>query len=319
MLGKIWFRIHCNLKTLVIRAYLPFKRDVPPPENALIVTGTGRSGTTWLANIISSSPGIVAIYEPLHPLFNKYAKKVGFSWAPYLPPDVKREDVVHMFRIILSGRALDEFRNTHILKALGGKFFVFKFINLNRLLPWLLKNFRLKYKPVLIIRHPCGVIYSQMMHPNFPPPLQISEDDKNLILEFFPKLALYFDEKREHILRAISWALDNFIPLHLLNPDEFILVSYEKLVIDPYNEIKKIYKTWGLRPHKDVFSKIKCKSIEARSWAEFEKSGRKKIGVWKKYLTPIQIKEILDTVHSFGFIEFSDNTLPDFNLLSRKH
>ena len=320
MLDQIWFKIHCGLKTFGIKAFLLFKKEAFSPEDALIITGTGRSGTTWLADIISSPLGFTAILEPLH-LSNKYVREVGFSWTPYLPPDTKREDVVTMFRKILSGKTADGFKtiDTHILKIFGSKFFVLKFIRLNRLLPWLLNNFRLKYKPILIIRHPCGVIYSQMMHPYFPPPPKINEDDKHLILEFFPHLTHYFDESREHILRAISWALDNFIPLHFLNPDEFILVSYEKLVIDPVEEIAKIYKTWGLKPHKDVFSKIKCKSKEARTWAEFEKSGRKKLGVWKKYLTPIQIYEILDTVHRFGFIEFSDNTLPDFNLLRRKH
>ena len=64
---------------------------------------------------------------------------------------------------------------------------------------------------------------------------------------------------------------------------------------------------------------LRKRSREARGWAEFEKSGRKKLGVWKKYLSQNQIKSILDIVHQFGLSEFTDRIEPDYNLLYRKH
>ena len=40
-------------------------------DTAIFLAGSGRSGTTWLSNIIAAMSGTQEIFEPLHPLWNK--------------------------------------------------------------------------------------------------------------------------------------------------------------------------------------------------------------------------------------------------------
>jgi len=37
------------------------------PENTILVAGSGRSGTTWLGDIIGSSAGFLSLFEPFDP------------------------------------------------------------------------------------------------------------------------------------------------------------------------------------------------------------------------------------------------------------
>src|SRR5687767_9615304 len=43
-------------------------RDRPEPSEAIVVAGSARSGSTWLADLLCSVPGIQQIFEPLREL-----------------------------------------------------------------------------------------------------------------------------------------------------------------------------------------------------------------------------------------------------------
>ena len=159
-----------------------------------------------------------------------------------------------------------------------------------------------------------------MKHPFVSKPLTIPEDDLKALKVIFgeiPEVVKKIKTRAE--IKALTWAIDNYIPLHYWKPEKFIVVSYEKLVLDGEMELKRIYSEWGMNVPQEALLHLRKRSKEARSWAEFEKSGRKKLGVWKKYLSQNQIKSILDIVHQFGFSEFTDRIEPVSNLLYRKH
>ncbi len=46
------------------------------PNNTIMVFGSMRSGSTWLAEVISSVNGHLQIFEPLHPVYVPEAKEV---------------------------------------------------------------------------------------------------------------------------------------------------------------------------------------------------------------------------------------------------
>ena len=42
----------------------------PNPSTTILLAGSGRSDTTWLAKMLSALPGIQQLFEPLFPLWN---------------------------------------------------------------------------------------------------------------------------------------------------------------------------------------------------------------------------------------------------------
>jgi len=316
MLSYLFYKTVGTLKTMGIKTFYYINKNRFKPEDAIIITGSPRSGTTWLSDIFSAPKEHTPILEPLH-LSNPGLKELGFTWRTYIDPTDNRDDVKELFYRIFTGGTATGF-NTYakpFLKVLSTKQWVLKFVRLNRLLPWVLNNFAFNKKPVLIIRHPCGVVYSQMKHPLFPTPDKVGEDDKKLIMKFFPSLEKFLAEKEEVKIRAITWALDNIIPLMLCPIEKIIILSYEKLVLDGERELKRIYSEWGMNVPKEALLHLRKRSREARGWSEFDRLGRKKLGTWKKHLSSDEIKEILRIVHSFGFEEFSEEIEPEYEML----
>lgn len=78
MVGCFAFKAYCNLRSAVIRNFYNLNREKFLPENAIIITGSPRSGTTWLSNIFSAPEGYTVILEPLN-LINKGLKELGFT------------------------------------------------------------------------------------------------------------------------------------------------------------------------------------------------------------------------------------------------
>ena len=319
MIGFLIFKTHCFLRIETIKIVYRIRSSTFHPEDAILVFGSPRSGTTWLAEILSAPKGHTPIIEPikLHHL-----RHTGYREYPYIPTLDKDKKTHDYFMKIFSGEIADGYNtyHTHLLKVLNTKQWVIKFIKGNRMLPWILNNFTFRKKPVFVIRHPCGVVYSQLKHPFVPKPSQIPEDDTKILKHIFGKVPEFVRKvKTKAGIKAITWALDNIIPLKYSPRGKLILVSYEKLILEGEKELKRIYSEWNLSVPEEAIGYLRRRSKEARSWSEFDKRGRKKLGVWKRYLTQEEIKEILSVVHGFGFLEFTENLEPDYNMLYHTH
>lgn len=91
-------------------------RGRPDPSTAIILAGSGRSGTTWLEEILCGLPGIQPIFEPLHPRFNLEVRRLtgietrqlenqeAFLHAWYLAPDDEQPAWTALLENVLSGR-----------------------------------------------------------------------------------------------------------------------------------------------------------------------------------------------------------------------
>lgn len=308
------------LRNAGVKAYIKLGAQEFSAENALVITGSPRSGTTWLSNIFSAPPGFTSILEPLHPEI-KEPKQFGFSWRTFIPPDEKRPDVREYLNAVFSGKTAngENTRDTPFPKILKTKMWVIKFVRANRLLPWLVENFSFKYKPVLVIRHPCEVVYSQMKHPSFRPIERMPYYDVELVEKYFPKFhSLLKNVHTEEEIRALSWGLDNFIPFYYWQPEKWIVLSYEELVLDSHTVLNKVYSEWGLEPLLESLLQVKKRSREAREWSQFDSKGKKELGAYKKFFTREQICSILDIAREIGFVGFSENIEPDYDRLYQR-
>lgn len=142
----------------------------------IVILGFGRSGTTWLSDIVSKVLGGLILFEPLHPQVCAFAADV--CYATHLAADVSRQlatylnevlNGVHRHRWLLRNHLftpLEEVSQAYVdmvwneCPILG-----FKEIRANFLMEWLIDHFDARV--VFIIRHPCAVLASLRRRPRF--------------------------------------------------------------------------------------------------------------------------------------------------------
>ena len=74
-------------------------------SNTLVVAGSARTGTTWLAELVSTCPRSALIFEPLHPLRVPQAAAAGFRGGKnFLEPDEAWPEGEEFLKMALRGK-----------------------------------------------------------------------------------------------------------------------------------------------------------------------------------------------------------------------
>ncbi len=296
---------HRRLRLSLIRALLARNCD---PSKAIVVASTPRSGSTWLAEILSTLPGSLLLFEPLHLRYVPEAKEAGFSWRTYVPREAEWPQGKEFLTRVFEGRILNWWTTQQMFlhSAIRARFLIVKFVRACALLPWICANFPLR-APILLIRHPCAVVASQMRSDSWRNPLR---PEMPPYLASHPKLVNVLEglRTREEFLAA-RWALDYLPAMSTCAPRPWQLVSYEELVLRPKETIDQVFGTWGDRIPNGLWNRV------TRPSSMTFKSGIAGLRGWQQQLTPMQVGVILDTVSSFGITFYGDGPQPHYSLL----
>jgi hypothetical protein len=132
-------------------------------KSTIVVSGCPRSGTKWVAEVLDSLPGASILYEPLYLRSEPIFKELGLRWRTYIEPDDDLPEVESYMRDILSVRVLNPWTLSRADKSnvASTHIWIVKFVRANLLLEWLVRKFPIK-PPLVIIRHPCAVVSSQL-------------------------------------------------------------------------------------------------------------------------------------------------------------
>ncbi len=265
-----------------------------------LIAGTPRSGTTWLAELLGTLPGALPIFEPLHLDRVPAARTAGFSWRTFVDPDEPAPACEAFLSLVLQGRVLNAWtlRNATLAAAARCRFVLAKFVRANRLLPWLVRRIPMR-PPILLIRHPCAVVASQIREgswshpapPELPPPLA----DVSEIRRIVDRL-----ETREQILAA-QWAIDYRIPCFSPERHRWELVVYEQLAQNPRGELQRILSLWS-----DVLPQS-ASVLASKPSSTTHASGISGLYGWTRRLSRGQIGRILDVVRAFDLHMYNDD------------
>ena len=75
-------------------------------RDSILISGSPRSGTTWLMEILEYIPGYTYTFEPLQANFFPEAYKIGFRGRPYLHPDKEWKELEEYLRKIFTGQII---------------------------------------------------------------------------------------------------------------------------------------------------------------------------------------------------------------------
>ena len=128
----------------------------------ILVVGSGRSGTTWLSELINFDLKLRFVFEPLQ---EEWGIKYKFL-KPWLCCDIEemstslQNDIRHLFYGFYRGHGMDTW-NAKRLKIYNGR--LVKSIRIQGLLSVVNRLFP-EIKIVYIMRYPCGVLKSYYQH-----------------------------------------------------------------------------------------------------------------------------------------------------------
>ncbi len=263
---------------------------------AIFVAGAGRSGTTWLADIIASQIPSRLLFEPFH---NRYVPAyASFNYYAYRRPDCD-DPALHDFCQTLFSKPIQNDWIDKEIAHLFPKQRLIKAIRANLMLGWLNKNFP-KIPILFILRHPAAVVASR---------LQLNWATDSDIAPFLTQPELiddYLSEHLDHIRKvtsaaekhAIIWCISNLIPLRQLHNSSAKIIFYENFLQRPEEEISRVFSAIE-RPFTDSI----YKRLQMPSHASTQNSpvltGKDPLTAWKHNLSTAQIDQIFATVSAF--------------------
>lgn len=306
----------------VLNALDLLKGDI---AQTIVLAGSPRSGTTWLAELLATLPEYTLVDEPLHQRWAA-AREAGFNdWRTYIAPSECRPAARAYMKKALSGCVASnrQFGGANqfskIYELFTGEKNVGKFVRANRLLHWVHRQFPLRGM-ILMLRHPCAVVASQLDYEDdvwrrTQPPGQ--DNLQSGFCGWIPDDVL---RRFESVLAGVRstagrlaavWCLDTYFPLYEKASFPGFVTTYERLLTHKANEVKRIFQYLGAPVPEEAHQSFDEASYSASADLITEDVQRQ-LSKWKDKLSPAQIDDVLSVVEGFG-LDFYTNALePDY-------
>jgi Sulfotransferase family len=270
------------------------------PGSTVFIAGSGRSGTTWLSDIVNFDNRYRHISEPFHR--KNVSAAAAFAYRQYLDPDDDDPAYLEPTRQILSGRIRNLWTDKYNRARLPRRRLI-KEVRANLFLKWLRVHFP-DMPIVLILRHPCAVAASRMkLNWEGGADLATFLDQPRLLARH---LSPFEDEIRgaqegadPYSKMIFFWAIENFIPLRQLSSSEVHLVFYESLVAEPESEVRRLFRYLGM-----AFDPAALRGMDRPSQATRKDSpvlsGGDLLASWTRRTTERQVDSAMEVLRIFG-------------------
>lgn len=298
--------------------------DVPSRDRPILVTGSHRSGTTWVGRMIAASPGIFYVHEPFNvnfpsPMYLHHCEK----WFHYICDENAQEHERHLRDLVQLKSNL--FKRICRSKSLTGKHGL-KWqidqarelsaarIEKSRLLmkdplalfstPWLVRTF--EFQPVVMIRHPAAFAGSLKR-------ADWKFDYRNLLDQ--PLLMRdWMEQWRQDIERCVAdqpgiiqqatllWNIIHDV-IHRFREQhaDWIFLRHEDIAADPMTGFAELFEQLHVpmdgtvRKHIEENSSAKNKRGDAETeLLAVDRDSKAQRFTWKNRLTPDEIARIRD-------------------------
>jgi hypothetical protein len=276
--------------------------DTGDYRNTVFIAGTGRSGTTWLEDIINCAHDHRILFEPFHskevPLLSQW------NYRQYLRPDERADRYLTPARKILSGRIRNKWIDQLNMKHLVSRRLI-KDIRANLLLRWIHTHFP-EVPIVLLLRHPCAVASSKITL-GWKTHLSDLTNQPELVEDHLKPYVPVLDSARDDFDRhVLLWCVENWIPLRqfadgkISNTHSNIHVCfYEHLCLQPKREARSLmtYLRRDFNPASlSTFDKPSALSKQHSAIL----NGGNVLDAWRKRIEPAQVERAIELLGAFG-------------------
>lgn len=298
-------RLRSRLNPWLLRARMP----AGSAPAALVVAGSPRSGTTWLAELICQLPGTAMLFEPLQHDQVPAARDAGLHRGSLPDPTGENDRAADAhFERMLQGQVLNAWTTSRIslLQLARLRRWVVKLVHGNLVLPRLVQHFSVR-RPVLLLRHPCAVVASQRKlasahcwEPEWFDPF----------LDRYPEFAALV-RGAQHVEQrlAVSWAVQQFTPLASEQADRLQVVAYEHLVRRGKAELERILAGWNESLPAGAERRFAVASTTTQRDSHLLRQGDP-LAAWQRQLRDVEAQRVLDVARAFGLDFYNEELEP---------
>jgi hypothetical protein len=255
-------------------------------EQIIVIAGVARSGTSWIAQIIDSSPDVSFRFQPLF----------SYAFKNAVTEDSNREEYLEFFNSIYNSS--DDFllqtdkRKAGLYpvfkKNSAPRYLALKENNHQYVIPKMMQYFQ-NLKLLGVVRHPCGSLNSWLQNPKeFPPDAD-------------PRKEWRFGScknqgKVENFFGYYKWkeVANLYLDLKDKYAERVFIVKYDEIVKDPIGHAKSIFDFLCLQFSEQTTSFLETShsTHQDNPYAVFkDKSVSER---WKSELDPYIITEVLN-------------------------
>jgi Sulfotransferase family len=276
--------------------------DLGDYRGSVFLAGSGRSGTTWVSNIINHGGGYRVVFEPFHP--DKVRACKAFGRKQYLRPDDRREEYLEPARRVLTGGLRHPWTDRFNTKFVARRRLI-KDIRANLLLGWMRENFP-GLPIVLLLRHPCAVAASRLAL-GWRDNLSETMEQEELVEDFFvPMQADIRDARGAFECHVFSWCVENYVPLRQFGPGEIHLAFYEMFLTHPEDEIRRLFTFLGEDFDERVYRALQRPSPVSR------KGESPSVETWRRWVSDSQLQRAVEILGLFGLDRiYDEGVMPD--------
>lgn len=282
-------------------------KNKPAIRENIILFSEPRSGSTWVMNLLQQIPETAVIWEPEHPDYGVLDPKLGFnSDIQYIPKDAQWKAAKEEYSKILSGQKLSKWsiEQSPFRDWLKARQLIVKFVRATALMPWLLKEFKFKHKPIFLIRHPMAVVYSQIRaffedepFEKFSLPQQPYQDFIDQHKAFLQTLTTKLE------VRLAFWCLNNKVILQEPK-DHFIRIHYEDILLEPESTLKRLFEQLQIPVPESIFQQLNKPSVTDFK-KDLKKDPKAQIEKWTKAFSEEDKKKAQRVLDHFGIKVYS--------------
>ena len=279
----------------------------------ILVTGSHRSGTTWVGKTLAASGGIDYVHEPLNLLNARDYNSPVSKWYEYIGKDEKRKEqfTAYLKSVIDGGSStcIDRIKRSKVKKTPSIIYSELrKFIRRNK--PKVVKDplalysaeffhNSLDYDVIITIRHPAAFAES-LKNINWTHDFNhfLSQDElmKEVMPDYQEEIERFVrsKKKREDILEQaiLLWNLTHArILYYMQNYENWIFVKNEALSLNPHKEYEKIFKYYQL-PFNDQVKSFIDKTTGGSETAGEKRDSRRNVTKWTRKLSGKEIDQI---------------------------
>jgi len=283
-------------------------------RDAVWLFGDGRSGTTWVSDLINWDKTYREMFEPFHPKMVRGMR--GICLHQYIRPDDTEHPFSRRAAEVLSGR-FSSVRVDHANRRFCYRGLLIKDIFANLLACWASRRSP-GVKPVLLIRNPFAVALSKSKRKNWhwlTDPSELLRQQPLVQDHLAPFEDVIRGVEDDFLLRQVLiWAILHYVPLRQFEPGRLHVVFYEDVVRRPEQELPRLFRF--VKPH--FVDSMMQGAMEIATRPSRVTGGKKKaaggawpIGQWRDEVSAAQVREGLKILAHFGLDQlYGDEVMP---------
>lgn len=266
-----------------------------------VLYSSGRSGSTWLSEILGSVPGTRIIFEPFHPR-RGLAELAEYRYR-HIEPGQTAPILEEAYGGILKGQ-----RTTPWIEHLNRpttmiyKRRLVKLVRANLLFPWLANRYP-DQKHVLLLRHPAAVVLSQVRNGWNLSSARIRDQADLRQSPAISALGSFGWPTSGFLSNLVFWAAENRVAIDHALKSNTMIVFYEHICLSPAEVLDELSRFLGISLPTSALERL-----DKVSWSSSADIGSmsvsEKISRWKNDLSEEQASQVAQVLESCGLDQF---------------